>query len=441
MTIFSSRNKLLNIALGLSYAIIYDHVFANYICTVFNYHASAQHVILPHTYPTYLLLSAIPFLFYRGIYSISAAFSLFIYVFAYIPILNNVLTWGYSEGIQTAYSSILFMSMCAFFLTDRLFLLKRIMTRKRHLIPFKYLELISLTLFLILIISQRGNIHFVNFMEDKQELYDMRAANSMGGNYIMAWLRSALLPLLLVCYLRKGSYTKYAACFGAYLVLFMIDMQKLTFFFPFALTGLYFIVSVQANKFSERFHIFLFVLIGTLSLWLMTQLDNPVLQMLAFIFIMRTVCIEGMIANTYLNFFEISHHPFTYYSHINIVNVFTNSNPYPQSVGLAVTDGDGNANAIFWLMDGVAAAGIYGIVIISIIFIVVKSILNTISLKCSTALCVVVMLNGIMSMVNVSLFTALFSCGFIVLYLIFLFFDLSILKEPHVVNKHKYTKI
>ena len=132
--------------------------------------------------------------------------------------------------------------------------------------------------------------------------------------------------------------------------------------------------------------------------------------------------------NTYLQFFELGHHPYTYYNHIGIINAITHANPYPQSIGLAVTQGGGNANGVFWLMDGVAAAGVAGVIIISIIFVFVKAFLNSLDRKCSVALCVCIMLNGIISMVNVSLFTALNSCGFIMIYLVFMFFDLSCLK-------------
>ena len=91
-------------------------------------------------------------------------------------------------------------------------------------------------------------------------------------------------------------------------------------------------------------------------------------------------------------------------------------------------------------MDGVAAAGVVGVIIISIIFIFVKAILNSLDRKCSVALCVCIMLNGIISMVNVSLFTALNSCGFIMIYLIFMFFDLSCLKEQSMYKIKKGTQ-
>lgn len=424
-----SRSRVANLALGVLYAFVYEYVYANYIMVVFDYGDSTRQHVVTDSIIWYYILSALPFIFYKGIKTIGAAMSLFLYVLAYIPMMNMLYVGNYVESIRIPYSIALFVSMSAFFLTDNIYAFKRFLTQKRKLIPFRTLEILTAIMFIYLVIVQRSNIHMVNFLEDSTKMYDLRAANSMGGNYIMAWLRSAFIPLLLVCYLHKKDFVKYAISFGAYIVLFMIDMQKITFIYPFVLTGLYFLATFKESSFKKYFHIFFIAIMIIVALVLMGQLDNPVLYVIATIFIFRTMCIEGLELNTYLQFFEIGNHPYTYYNHIGVINAITHANPYPESIGIAVTGGGANANGVFWLMDGVAAAGSIGVIIISIIFIVVKATLNSMDRKCSVALCVCIMLNSIQAMVNVSLFTALNSCGFIMIYLFFMFFDLSILKD------------
>jgi hypothetical protein len=441
------QGKAASFALGLLYAFVYEYVYANYIMVVFDYGDSTRQHVVTDSIVWYYVLSAIPLIFFRGIKTFGAALSFFLYILAYIPIMNMLYVGNYPVSIRVSYAIALFVAMCAFFLTDHIFAFKTLLSRKRKQFPFRTLEIITTIMFIYLVIVQRGNIHFVNFIESAAEMYDFRAENNMGGNYVMAWLRSAFVPLLLVCYLHMKDYVKYAISFGTYIVLFMIDMQKITFIYPFVLTGLYFIATFREESFKRYFHVFLIAVMIVSALLLMTKLDNPVLSTIAFIFIFRTMCIEGLEMNTYLHFFEISHNPYTYYNHINIVDAITNANPYPESIGLAVTGGEGNANGVFWLMDGVAAAGVAGVIIISIVFIFVKAILNSLDRKCSVALCVCIMLNGIISMVNVSLFTALNSCGFIIIYLVFMFFDLSCLKEksmfkaPKTIQNAKYKTI
>jgi len=412
--------------LGIVYALVYDYIYTTYICDIFSYHGSGHHIswTINHLL-LYVALAATPLLLYRGLHTVASAFSFFVWFFAFIPLLNNLFTWGYPSVVWVSYSLTMYAFMCLFFATDNWCMLKRLFTAKHVKIKFQQIEWLIFFLYFVMLVSNANNMHMVNFLQDSETMYDLRAENSMGGNYLVAWMRSAFLPLLLVCYLRNHSYEKYAMVFIAYLSVYMIDYQKMTFLYPFLLTGLYFLASRGKRGFSEKFHIVLIAIFIIVPLLLISNLSNPTVYAIAAIFIMRTQCIEGMVGSTYFNFFCLHDHPYTYYNHINVVNALTHANPYPQSIGLAVTGGDGNANGTFWLMDGVAAWGIMGIIIISVLFILFKSMFNSIGKKYEITFCVPVLFFGIQAMINMSLFTALNSCGFILLYLIFLFVDLN----------------
>jgi hypothetical protein len=88
-------------------------------------------------------------------------------------------------------------------------------------------------------------------------------------------------------------------------------------------------------------------------------------------------------------------------------------------LGVAVTEGGMNANATFWITDGLAAMGWEGIIFISIIFILFKAVMNSIELKYDKIYCIVIFLPAISAMLNASLFTSILSCGFLILYLLF----------------------
>lgn len=141
---------------------------------------------------------------------------------------------------------------------------------------------------------------------------------------------------------------------------------------------------------------------------------------------------EGREFATYFNFFEIrTDHPYTNFSHIGIINKLTNSYPYMDSLGRTVSYGDGNANANFMLMDGIASSGITGCFIMCFIFIIFKAMINSIGMKYDVGLCMIAFIFPFASMINVSFFTTLLTGGFLLLYLLLLFVDFKQLKNDN----------
>lgn len=421
-----SNNRISNIILGIIYAAFYDYIYVNYICIYLSIYDSAKHIIgNPNQTIIYYLLAAIPFGFYKGQKSIAASISLFTYILAYIPIINNLMFWGYSTSLQYSYACVLFISMCLLFITDNLYFFKGVFKRKRKLIPFRYLEILAIILYILLMFLNRSQLQFVNFLESDNDLFDKRAETNITFLYLLSWLRSAVFPLLIIYYLKKRNYLKYAIVVLAFITFYMLDKLKMTIIYPFILTGLYYIVTFQGKGFVKNFHIAFIGILIVLSLLIMLNINNPIIFAVSTIFIMRSVCIEGMTFQSYMNFFELHSHPFTYYSHVSVLGGLIGQNPYPESIGLAVMQNGSMANGIFWLMDGIAAAGVIGCLISTMIVIVFKSIFNSINFKIPTSLAIVICLYSIIAFVNVSVFTAIVSSGFLVMYVILIFFDIN----------------
>lgn len=106
--------------------------------------------------------------------------------------------------------------------------------------------------------------------------------------------------------------------------------------------------------------------------------------------------------------------------------------PYgEQSIGQMVAGNGGNSNATFWLMDGIAAWGMIGCVIISIAFVFFKAIMNSLDARCSIGICVTVLLFGIQAMMNLSLLTSILTNGFLVLFFLFLYSDVGAVERKH----------
>jgi hypothetical protein len=142
------------------------------------------------------------------------------------------------------------------------------------------------------------------------------------------------------------------------------------------------------------------------------------------IFGVRFLLISGINAVNYIDFF--SQHEMTYYSHINVVNYFSQAYPYGnlqigQVIGEYYYDmADANFNANFFLTDGVAAAGIFGVVIIGIMAGILLALINILVSKHDYRFILMPFSIIAVLLMNISIFTTLFSGGllFLILYLI-----------------------
>lgn len=415
--------------LGTFYAIAYDYVYSEFVNYFFPLRSETYHAINGSVFLVYVLLASLPFIFYKGLKTVAASFSLFTYILAYIPILNALWCYSFSNGIQITYSLIFFICMCFFFLTDKMYLLRFLFKRRTGLIPFKTMEYIVFFGMLLLVFINRSQLTFVNFLQNSVELYDARAEMNVKGIYFICWMRSCFLPLIMVASLRQKNVWKYFLVLFFFILIFMLDKQKLTVVFPLVVTGLYYIANTRIKFFSTYFHaiIILFIIFASVIIvWYVSYTDmtlssNPVFFSLAALFVMRTQCIEGMEAVRYFSFFIKNNNPLTHYSHVNVINAVTHSYPYKESIGATVAGDGGVSNATFWLMDGVAADGVLGVIIISLLFIIFKSIMNSADSRCSVPLYVCISLQGIMSMMNLSLFTSINTCGLLMLFLVLLF--------------------
>lgn len=388
-------------------------------------------------YLIFLLLGAFPSLFYKGIINIASALSVMVYIFGIIPCYHSL--WvGDPLSISTfwGYAIAFIFSGTLFFLTDSIYLLKSpfLKTRKKY-ISIKTIEIITLLMLIILVVTYSSQMRFVNFFEDQKQLYAQRAENSSLSVlglvlYFRQWLTNGFFPFLLVIYLQTKNRLKTCAVLLGYFLVFLIEMAKSTFFMPIIILSFYAIMKYRKNAIRNYYYSGILFTISVIAILLFNTYQNSTTMFgLAAIFIMRTMCVSGWLCNMYIPFFE--NNPFTYFTHINIINFITQAYPYADSIGLTVSYGDQNANAFFLLMDGVAGAGIYGIYIVSMVFIFIKGILNSISLKYKKSLCILIFLPATMAIVNVSIFTAILTCGLLILYLLFMFVKAPMLQINH----------
>ncbi len=424
---WAADKRLFNLFVVIIYAIIYDYVYEHFVNAQYSYSIKTTTSFLglcDISYLLYILLVSFPFVLYRGINTIASAITLFVYIMAYIPIQYSILAYSFPASIQYPYLVVFFVCMCAFFLTDHIYMFKTPFLKKKSLVSMRFVEFLSVIMLFVLIILNRSQLRFVNFFTSQDLLYELREDNEISGVYFAFWMRSAFLPLLEIYYLLNHKYKKYFFTILGFFIVYMMDKQKFTIVFPFALTAMFYAVIKLQNLVNRYFHIVLILFLAGPSFVAVFMFnkssdpvnDNPILFILLSMFVMRSMCICGMQLVRYLDFFIIQNHPFTYYGHVKIVNSILDIYPYSESIGRTVAGDGANSNATFWLMDGVAADGLMGCIIISVVFIFFKSFVNSMDLKINRYLCFCIILFGISTMLNVSLFTSINSSGILVLY-------------------------
>ena len=418
----SIKNKdiLLTLALGLFYCILYDYTYANFIAIDFAYDGHRYINSSVFNYLTYFLFATLPLVFYKGLICVSAAYSIFAYLFMYVPTLHTMFFQYEISSLILSYIVVFVISMIAFFKTDKIYY----NNKGKANWSFKWFEVISYLIILIVMLLNISNVHWVNFLTDSSSLYEYREDLEFGGGtigtYLFCWARNVLVPILLVFYITKKQYIRSVIVFGVYILFYMIDMQKNTIILPFVTVLLYKLLQVNPKRVFKYFHTLIFICMGLVSgLCLCIKDINEIGFGIASIYFYRVQCIAGIQIRRYIDFFDFDNHQYTYYSHISIINELLNNYPYRESLGYTVSYGDGNSNASVWAMAGIAAAGPLGCVLVSIAFIVVKKYISKYCDNENLMYYLIIILPSVSYFTNVSLFTSLFTGGILLIIVLF----------------------
>lgn len=420
--------------LACIYALAYDFMYENFIYKLFSYIGNVDYVEMSmENRILWILLSILPFAAYKGLTKLSSFFVLFIYLFVYMPFVHAIFVAYNISQLQTySYCLVMMTIMISLFKIGGDWAILRDIVVKPQM-SLRTVEIITLALTILYVAIAHNSMHFVNIFTQSGDMYAYREQNSevesLGGiAYVQGWLFGAFYPFLLVRYLKMKRRKMAVLPLIGYFLLFAVDMQKMTFLMPFALIFMYYVISLNEDKICNYLHSFMMVCILIISLVLYIFQDDKIVFTLAAIVLLRTVCVAGWLTQFYIHFFN--ENPYTYYSHINIVNYITESYPYTEPLGKVVAYGSQNANANFFLTDGVAACGLVGIVIVGLLFAVILMFINSISARYKKTDMFIMFMPTIAYFLNASIFTTLLSSGlFILIILVACFKDETKMNE------------
>ena len=409
---------IVSAASAIAYIALFRFIYEDFLVPVFGY--SGFKMVTATEYETLLsnIIAFLPILFFRGQKIPSDLIAVMMYVVVHVP---TVITLQYAFK---DYSDIIPYQV-AFMLAHTLFFLVswnasglRGFESHTDAVPMYTYYILGVLVVGVLVAFFGSHLRFVSFAD----VYSLRGENDkfMRGSsyigYLMLWSSNFFAPLFIAygC-LQKRVWIVSMGVVCA-VVTYMATGLKSAILLPFAAMAIYFVTAhVRTIK-------YLFPLIVTfvlLSYLLTRHSDNKILFLAATVLFMRTIGVAGWLAAGYITVFNS--YPFTYYSHIGIVNFFTGMYPFHNPVlGKAVWSiyqgrggGHTNANANFLLTDGLAAMGIPGILLIAVVFYLLLLLINKVSAGHAPHFVFAMLTGAIVSFTNISLFTTLVSTGFV----------------------------
>lgn len=420
-----SKRFLNNLIFSFIYTLTYILAYKYFLNTYFEYFG---YLILPHSWWMWLItgnLCILPFLIFRGYKAVSSFISFFIYLLLYVP---TILTFAFAsteQDIKIIFVQMVFaIAMSMIFFADR-FVFKNVTIEFKQKLSFHFFLYVTLLATIFVLWSYRANLKLVDFAE----VYKQRLSNeSVGSNvivrYTVSWLSSFFIPISLAYGIAFKKYLYLVIGTIASIIIYMAIAAKGIILMPVILLIIF--LFLNKNGIERIFH-FLGYMGSVLILTLVALAKtNSILFLVSSLFLMRTLSIGGLLNLKYYEFF--TNHPNTYFSHVNIINGLTGIYPYGnkdlgQVIGSFYWSDRMNANANFWATDGFASSGIFGILLISLIFCGYLIILNFLTKNFNKNFIVLLAVPLTFFLLNASFFSMLISGGGFLLIISILFLD------------------
>jgi len=393
----------------LIYSVCYQIIHTEYLVALFGYAGYYSNGFSGLDFTFTLLFILLPliikpkeFLFLDIIFS-------FFYLLLYIPILITYLNHYQSTANILLNQSFIVLGFLI------IFFVARIRIFKGYSCNFKMpgrLFLFWLTIFLMCVLgyTYKDTYSLVSF-ENVYQLRDETPKDSVVAGYLVLWLTYFIGPLVLINGLLKKD--RYFIVLGTFSIIFVygIAAGKIALFIPVLIVGGYFVLKHNLS--------FLRVLCYSFTgLMLLMFIFSAKFYMLAAVILMRTFGIAGLLTYQYNEFFKVN--SYTFFSHVNFVNFFTEGYPYPRPLGFMVSsffmeNSENNANANFIATDGIASFGFAGIIIICAIVGIYLSFMKSQVKQSNNVLVGLAFIPFCFIILNVGFFTSLLSGGFIFL--------------------------
>lgn len=421
---FKISSSAVNILTAIIYIILFRRVYEDCLYGVFDYYGFKLENTAFRDEVITNILSFLPILLYRPNNKKASDFvAIMIYVMIYVPSLMSLQYYYTDYSFAIKYQLVYFVGMCLFFLVSKNRRSSYVIKSSVYVRP-KVIVVFSVIIALVTLFVFRGNIKLVSF----EDVYGLREAG--GGiadsiplyGYFYQWMSTVFSPVLI----GYGCYSKNKKLiiggFALALLFYMTCGMKSTLFIPILSYILY--KSLEKDK-NNIIKIFPWLTLGlAIPYFIYLTFQSRLAEILVGLILMRTYGIAAYMTPIYIDVFQ--QYPYTYYSHIRIVDAIFGMYPFAtHALGMEVNQAYGtvdqgaNMNANFMVTDGIAAGGLLGVLFISVLFYFFLIILNRLTNRFEYCFVVSIMTGAVISLTNNSLFTTLLTCGLLVVLLIY----------------------
>ena len=434
------RRRVKLFSLAVTYIVVFAITYRYFLSSVYAYIGYDLNERGLLSDGSTMLISAVPILFVRDhIVKPGLVLGSLVYTLAYVPILYVT-----SEALYISDGELLrlHITLCACmtailyfanFTIKGINLVRVPVLSENLIIPF---VLILLAVFSVI---YRGTMRLVTF----SDVYELRFASgevqtgSVIG-YLVMWMTYCIVPYLVARGWALRRWGSLLIAFLACLIIYMITGAKSAILVP---VFLFVVANLAKSNSNFVSRLLAWLSFGVFGILLIPQGFSSVTDMVKAIFLHRMLGSNGWVFAQYYDFFGAM--PHTYYTHISIIRALFGFYPYGslslgQVIGLEVSGSSlANFNAGFWATDGIAAAGLTGVVLCSIIVLSFFILLNSISNRFESRFMAMWVTGFGLSLLNLPFATALVSGGgfLMLLMMIFLKFPKELLRASE--NAHR----
>jgi hypothetical protein len=406
--------------LAALYIFAVHYAYVSYISPTFEY---AYYTYLPpgliNLATTYFLAWLVVFAHRDSAHASQVAAGL-IYALCYVPIQLSLLF-----TVERNYLSILPAQLALAFSMALIFVFSRIgpVPKPGRATEFKELDLslgiITVGTIILILIINKDHMRLVSFAD----VYELRSESAVApSNPLIDYLTSWVSYCFISYFFARGVVHKKIMHLGlglvGSLVIYMSTGAKASLLLlPMTISVL--AMWKTGPGFLSR------VLLALISLILVLVIilpDDGIFLWAKSIILVRIIGSSGWVASKYFEFFDINY--YTYYTHIGPINAIFGTYPYGnyslgQMIGIEYAGkAAANFNASFWASDGFAAAGIWGVIFITIPVTFLLYLINRFTVGFQSQFTVAWNTGFFVAMLNVPITTAVLSGGgFIILLL------------------------
>lgn len=418
-------NFLTAIFYVLLYRFIHVHLLVEYFESFgfFNQENTISEVLMTN------ILAILPICFFSSKLMASNFISILLYFFLYVP---SIITLQYNfadYSVILPYQCVLCVVMMLFFLSIHFTFTYKYPQKYVNIQTVKGNITLASVLLLVIMVINRGRFNLVSF----SEVYDLRetTADIVSSHayigYFTMWLTYYFIPFFLIVglMLKRWLWVMFS-CLIAFII-YTFCGAKAAITAPLFAYFIYLVLSKLSFKYFFLSMTLFFTFLSVFGAWF----GESVIMLISFVFL-RTLGICGYMAYAYIDFFQ--NNPYTHWGHITIIDKLFHNYPYQYTLGKEVAAYNHqtsveiamNANANFLMTDGVAAYGLWGILIIGILFWLLLILLNDLSYRHNKIFACVLLFGAVQSLLNVSLFTTLVSSGLLFVMFTYRCFTLKI---------------